>query len=349
MKNTLKAIAPTLFLVLRYLLLLVVIGFAVYYLVNRWQGVSAAIAEISWQSLALSFLLVLLGLAAGTMSWVSVLNGLGPKVPVARAAQVMLVGQLGKYAPGSVWSYVMQMELGRQYGILRPRVLVAGLYAAGIGVVSSLILGALALPVVLQGHSFLMWLFMLLPIGLVCLHPKVMTWLASLVLRLFRRPPLEHQVTFVVVGKAVGWALLSYLLYGLHLWLLVNSLVDLDFQTLVLLTGTMALGFTVGLFAFIFPSGVGVREAILVGAMTLLLTIPQASAMSLVSRMMFTAADLLAAGVAVLFVVVLRKRIAAAAAQFHSDDAYEHMPEGTFPHPQPEPEPEPEPDKSASS
>jgi glycosyltransferase 2 family protein len=332
-KDTLKAVAPTLFLVVRYLLLIAIVGFAVFYLINQWQGVSAAIAEISWQSLALSFLLVLLGLAAGTMSWVSVLNGLGPKVPVARAAQVMLVGQLGKYVPGSVWSYVMQMELGRQYGILRPRVLVTGLYAAGIGVVSSLILGALALPVVFQQHTYLTWLFVLLPIGLVCLHPKVMTWLASLVLRLFRRPPLEHQVTFAVVGKAVGWALLSYMLYGLHLWLLVNSLVDPDWQTLVLLTGAMALGFTVGLFAFVFPSGVGVREAILVGAMTMLLTVPQASAMSLVSRMMFTAADLLAAGVAVLFVVILRKRIAVSAAKFHSDEGYEHLPEGTFPAP----------------
>lgn len=330
MKNSLRDIAPKLFLVIRYLLLAAIVGFAVFYLVNQWNGVSAALAEISWQSLVLSFALVLLGLAAGTMSWVSVLNGLGPRVPVIRAAQVLLVGQLGKYVPGSVWSYVMQMELGRQYGILRPRVLVSGLYAAGIGVVSSLVLGALALPVVLQGHTELLWLFVLLPIGLVCLHPVVMTWLASLVLKAFRRPPLDHRVTFGVVGQAVAWALVSYVMYGLHLWILVNSLVDPDIGTLILLTGAMSLGFTVGLFAFIFPSGVGVREAILVGAMTLLLTIPQATAMSLVSRMMFTAADLMGAGVAVLFVVILRKRIAADAARYHSDKAYGHLPEGSF-------------------
>ncbi|TFD67297.1 lysylphosphatidylglycerol synthase domain-containing protein [Cryobacterium ruanii] len=326
--TTFKSIAPRIFLVMRYVLLAAVVGFAVLYLVNQWSAVSAAMAEISWQSFTLSFVVLLFGLAAGTMSWVSVLNGLGPRVPVARAAQVMLVGQLGKYVPGSVWSYVMQMELGRQHGILRPRVLVAGLYAAGIGVVASLILGALALPVVLDGHSELLWLFLLLPIGLVCLHPLVMTWLASLVLKMFRRQPLEHKVTFRVVGQAVGWALVSYALYGVHLWILVNSLVDPDFGTLVLLTGAMALGFTVGLFAFVFPSGVGVREAILVGVMTLLLTIPQGTAMSLVSRMMFTAADLLAAGVAVLFVITLRKKIALDAARFHSDEAYGFGPEG---------------------
>lgn len=328
MVSWLKAIAPKLYLYFRYALLVAVVGFACLYLVNQWGVVSSALTQISWQSLALSFVLVLLGLAAGTMSWVSIVNGLGPRVPVARGAQVMLVGQLGKYVPGSVWAYVMQMELGRQYGILRPRVLVTALYAAGIGVVASLVLGALALPVVIQGHTYLLWLFLLLPFGLVCLHPRVMTWLASKVLQLFRRPPLEHEVTFAVVWRAVVWSLLSYVLYGLHLWVLVNALVDPTLGSLILLTGAMALGFTVGLLAFVFPSGVGVREAVLIGAMTLLLTVPQATAVSLVSRALFTAADLLAAGIAVLFVFILRRRIAEETEKYHSDDAYGPLPHG---------------------
>lgn len=327
--NGLKKALPKIFLVLRYVLLAAVIAFAVYYLVSQWSAVSATIAKIPAASLVLSLVLVIVGLLAGTMSWVAVLNGLGPKVPVVRGSQVMLVGQLGKYVPGSVWSYVLQMELGRQYGILRPRVLVASLYAAGIGVVSSLVLGAFALPFVSENHPALLWLFLLLPLGLVCLHPRVMTWLASLVLKIFRRPPLDHEVAFRTVLKAVGWSLVAYVCYGLHLWLLVNALVNPDFLTLVLLTGAMALGFTLSLFAFIFPSGVGVREAVLVGAMGLLLTIPQASALSLVSRAMFTAADVLAAGAAALVAVILRRRIAQEAAVNHSDDDYHHLPEGT--------------------
>lgn len=320
-----KAIAPRALTVFRYVLVVVVVGFAVYYLIAQWAAIEEAFSLISWQSFLLSFVLVLLGLACGTMSWVAVLNGLGPRVPTLRAAQVLLVGQLGKYVPGSVWSYVMQMELGRQYGILRPRVLVTALYAAGIGVVSSLMLGALALPVVIQGHSELIWLFLLLPIGLICLHPRVMTFLASMVLKLFRRPPLEHEVTFLVVGKAVGWSLLSYVAYGLHLWILVNSLVDPDLGSLILLTGAVSLGFTVGLIAFIFPSGLGVREAILIGAMTLLLTVPQATAVSLISRAMFTAADILAAGIAILFVLIWRRRLARETFTYLREEiAYEH-------------------------
>ena len=319
-----KALVPKLLIVARYVLLAAVIGFAVYYLAIQWSGVTKALDTISWLSLVVSFVMVLLGLAAGTLSWVSILNGLGPKVPVPRASQVMLVGQLGKYVPGSVWAYVMQMELGRQYGILRPRVLVTALYAAGIGVVSSLILGAFALPVLVYGNTQLLWLFLLLPIGLACLHPAIMTWLASLMLRIFRRPPLDHRVTFSVIGRAVGWSLASYVFYGLHLWILVDSLVEPDFATLVLLTGAVAMGFTVGLFAFIFPSGVGVREAVLIGAMSLLLTVAQGTAISLVSRILFTTADVLAAGIAVLFVIVLRRRLKAETVSQYADVEIDH-------------------------
>ena len=305
----LPSLPPKVVHLIRYGLVLVVVGFAVYYLASQWDDVVHALSLMSWQSVVLSQVLVLVGLAFGTMSWVTILNGLGPKVPLLRGSQVLLVGQLGKYVPGSVWSYVMQMELGREYGILRPRVLVTALYAAGIGVVASLILGALALPVVVEGHEWLLWLFLLLPIGLVCLHPRIMTALASLVLKLFRRPPLEHRVSYGTVLGSLGWSLLSYVAYGLHLWLLLNSLVDPDIGSLILLTGAISLGFTIGLLAFFLPSGIGVREAILIGAMGTLITVPQATAISLASRAMFTIGDLLAAGIAIAFVLVLRRRL----------------------------------------
>src|SRR6185437_16599051 len=101
-------------IILRYLLLALVVGFAIYYLVSQWPAVSRAYKLIAPASMLASFGFVLLGLAFGTVSWVSILNGLGPRIPILRSAQILLVGQLGKYVPGSVWSYVMQMELGRQ-------------------------------------------------------------------------------------------------------------------------------------------------------------------------------------------------------------------------------------------
>lgn len=302
-------------LALRYVLLVAVIGYAVYFLSSQWTGIRATLVTIAPLSLALSTLSVALGLACGTMSWVAVLNGLGDEqIPAARGAQIMLVGSLGKYVPGSVWAYVMQMELGRQYGVLRARVLLASLYSAGIGVVASLILGSLALPTVFAGNRELLWLFLLLPVGLACLHPRVMTFLAHIVFRVVRKQPLTHRVSGAAVLKALAWVLGSYLCYGMHLWLLANSLVDPTLYMFVLLTGAISLGFTIGLFAFVLPSGVGAREAVLIGALSIVLTQAQGAGISLVSRATFTLVDLLGAGVAALAAVVLRRRLAAGSA-----------------------------------
>ena len=305
-------------LAVRWLLILAVVVFAVSFLSRQWGDVSAAIATIAPASLLLSAAFVLLGIAAGTASWVTLLQGIGPKVPVGPAAQVMLVGSLGKYVPGSLWAYLLQMELGRQHGIPRARVLVASLYAAGIGVVASLLLGALALPTVFQGHEELLWLFALLPVGLACLHPAVMRTLASTVLRVGGRELPEHRITWRTILSALGWVLLSYVCYGVHLWLLANSLVDPNLQMLVLLTGAISLGFTIGLFAFLLPSGVGVREAVLIGAMSSVLTSAEASGLSLVSRGIFTFVDVLAAGVAAIAAVAARSRDANQSGPDHS-------------------------------
>jgi len=329
-KARLKAALPRILLVARYVLLVAVVAFAIFYFATQWQKVSAVITHISLGALTGSFAIMIIGMLAGVMSWVTLLNGLGHPVPLPRGAQIMLVGQLGKYVPGSVWAYVMQMELGREHGIARARVLVASLYAAGIGVVSSLVLGAFALPILSGSHPQLLWLLALLPVGLVCLHPRVMTWLSDLVLRIFRRPPLEHAVRYSTILRSVGWALLSYVAYGFHLWALVEAGVALTPTAIILFSGALSLGFTASLFAFLLPSGVGVREAVVIGVLSALLPVVQVSAISLVSRAMFTAGDLLLAGAAVIVAIVMRRRLRREDAVYaeYADVAAEDDPDG---------------------
>ncbi|MDH6182549.1 uncharacterized membrane protein YbhN (UPF0104 family) [Microbacteriaceae bacterium SG_E_30_P1] len=301
-----------LFTALRYIALAVVIGFAVAFFAERWTQITDVISRIPVWGVVASFLVMLLGMVANVLSWVTILNGLGHVVPLPRGSQIMLVGQLGKYVPGSVWGYVMQMELGRQYGIARARVLVTTLYAAGIGVVASLILGVSVIPSVAADQPALAWLYLLLPIGLVCLHPRVMTWLSNLTLKVFRRPPLEHRVRYGTIAIAMGWSLLSYVLYGVHLHLLVGEVLPWSFITILMLGGAISLGFTASLVAPILPSGAGIRELVLILVM-LAVSVPDAyaQAASLLSRAMFTAGDLLLAGAAVIVVLIMRRSLRA--------------------------------------
>lgn len=296
--------------ILRWVLLVVVIGFAVYQVSRQWTEFTDAIKEIHPLSLALSLLLVILGQIAGTLSWQTLIDDMGPKIGVARGAQVFLVGQLGKYVPGSIWAYVLQMELGKRYGLARARVFAASLISAGIAVVAAMLLGTLALPVLFDNHRELLWLYLLLPIGLACLHPAVITRIAQLVFKLLRKEPLDHDLRKRIVGRSLGWSVLSYACFGAHLWLLLNSVSNSSAGDLLMCVGVLAVAMTAGLFAFILPSGVGVREAVIVAGLATVIPNPQALALALVSRVLFVITDLLVAGGATGTALISRKRSA---------------------------------------
>jgi len=290
-----------LLVIVRWLLLILVITFGAYQIAHQWQQFSHALRSVSVVALVASFLLLLAGQTAGTLSWQQLLEDLGEPIGRRRAAQVFLVGQLGKYVPGSIWAYLLQMELGRRYRIARARVFTASLFAVGIAVVVSLLLGLLALPVLVAGHRDLLWLYLLLPIGLGCLHPRVMSTLASLVFKLMRKDALQDQLRMTVVIRAALWSAVSYCCFGLHLYLLVNALAHPGFHGLGICVGAMAVGLTAGLFAFVLPSGVGVREAVLIACLVTLVTAPQAGAVALLSRVLFIISDLTMAGLAAAF------------------------------------------------
>ena len=88
----------------------------------------------------------------------------------------------------------------------------------------------------------------------------------------------------------------------MHLWLLANAQAEPGVWAVLRSIGAIALALSISVFAFIVPSGIGVREAILVAALAPYLggNTGVALGITYASRMIFTAADVIAAGAAAL-------------------------------------------------
>lgn len=283
----------------RYLLVVLVIAAAVYYLWSNWDEVYPSLQTISVPSIIFSFVAVVAGIACSTMSWQVLVDDLGHPIGAGRGAQIFLVGQLGKYLPGTVWAYLLQLELGRKAGLARARVFAATLFSIAVAMVAALAAGALGLPEVVAEKptlTWLYWLYIVLPLALVALHPRILNQLARFGFKLLRRPQPDHDVSMTTVVKSLLWALGTYVCYGTHLWLLARSAADLGIQAWLLCIGAMAMGMVAGLVAFILPSGAGVRELVIVAALAPLVGVGPAAAFAAVSRVIFTAADLTTAG-----------------------------------------------------
>ncbi len=297
---------------LRILLVVAVVGAAVWTVQIHWIDVRDTISEMSWTTWLPAFLALPVAIGFSTLSWQLLVDELGEPVGVSRGAQIFLVGQLGKYLPGSVWAYVLQMELGRRAGLARARIFTATLFSLAVAVVAALLCGVLAIPSLVAENDALrplQWLYVLLPIGLVCLHPSILDFLVGIAFKLLRRPPLKHPVRRRAVLLSLLAAIGSYVFFGVHLWLLVASSGGVGIDLLPLCVGAMAAAMISGLFFFILPSGAGVRELVLVTALAPHIGTGSAIAIAAVSRVLLTVADLVtAAGAAALGVYERRLR-----------------------------------------
>jgi glycosyltransferase 2 family protein len=295
MRSALARVAP----LLRPALGLLIILAVVYAVASQWSEVRTAITGMAWQSVGLSAIAVVLGTMSGVMSWRALLAEEGHRLSALDAGRVFLVGQLGKYLPGSVWSVVVQMELATRLGVPRARTFTATLCWIGLSLSSALTVGLVGLPVIAQADTPILWgLVGLLPIALACSHPKLLTRIVDVILRLLRKPPLPHVFTWRGVLQSFGWLLVTWLCYGWHLWLLANSLGAPGVTGFVRCLGGFSLALGAGVVFVIAPSGAGAREALIVAALAGVMSEGRALGVAVVSRMLFTVVDILLAGAA---------------------------------------------------
>jgi hypothetical protein len=238
---------------------------------------------------------VLVGLFASAMVWRELLADLGTRLPLRTALHVFFLGQLGKYLPGSVFAVAAQMELGRDQGVSRSRVGTASLLFMGVLTAMGLLVAAVALPLTSpDALRDYFWVLLVLPVGLVCLAPPVLTRLVAALLRVLRRDPLERPLSARGIGASLGWALAMWLAYGAHVLLLVLPQPRTGTGNLPLLSlGGYALAWTVGFLFLLAPAGALIRETVLVLAFAPVLDRPAATAVAVVSRGVMTLGDLL--------------------------------------------------------
>ncbi|TDD99941.1 lysylphosphatidylglycerol synthase domain-containing protein [Jiangella asiatica] len=261
---------------------------------SRWDEVRDAWSALPPLTVLAAFAVSLAYVLATMVSWRAVLSDLGSTVPLGSAARMFFLSQLGKYLPGGVWNLVAAAEIGADLAIPRRRSVTVMAVALLVSIVTGLLVAVVA---VLAGPDDVRDTYgpamLTLPLLVVLLLPPVTNRLLGLVLRLLSRPPLDHPLSATGVAGASAWALLAWLLAGLHTWLLATALgAEATPATAALATGAYALAWAVGLLVVVVPAGLGVREAVLGLVLADQLDGGAVVVAVLASRVLMTAADL---------------------------------------------------------
>ncbi len=294
MKRRLARIAPYVFIVLA--------GTAAVYAIGKHRNeLGTVLGHLGPLAVLTSLLFGMLGTCANFMLWRQLLLGLGVDPSRAESFHAFFVSQLGKYLPGSVWPVVAQMEFGKKSGIGRRTMLAANAQSLALGVAVGLILSAVLLP--LSSASALRtfgWFFLFLPFLLLLLHPRTIPGLLDWLFKRIGKSPQGQRLPWSATLRAAGWALLSWVMLGLHLYALTSGLGVDGPRVLAATIGGFALAVCAGILFVPAPAGAGIRDVVLIATLGVSMSSAQALGVGLASRVLLIVVDLLMAALAVL-------------------------------------------------
>ncbi len=291
----------------------VAVGLAGWALARHWPETRAALTRLSVPTLVAAGLLAVVSALLADVTWQILARGLGADGGRWLLARVFFVGQLGKYLPGPGWPMVLQGGLGSSAQQPVRATAGAGVLCAALAPVVGVPLGLLLVLAGAPGQAGrLAWLALpVLPL-LALLHPAVFGRVVDGALRVVRRPPVAVRVP----ARSVAYAGLSqgvlWLVVGAQTALLIWDSGAAPARVALLGAGAAVLAYCAGMLAVVLPAGLGVREGVLVLALTPSLGAGRAVAVTLSSRVLLVCADLLLAAVALCWRRPLRRRRRAA-------------------------------------
>jgi hypothetical protein len=208
------------------------------------------------------------------VSYRTLLGAYAHRPPWSGLASAAWISMLGKYVPGKLASFAGTIYFLRRYQIPAAIAISVVLVLDGLMVVTGLIVGAPLLlwePIHhLLPHGWL-WCIILIALGIICLHPRVYGSLVNFALRRMGRQPLDHMPPLGIYTLPVICGFLQWLCVGLMLWMLCRSVGFVSIDRLPLLISISGLAYTISYMAVFAPGGLGVREAILLTTLKVVL------------------------------------------------------------------------------
>ncbi len=284
-----------------FLAVLVVVGyFFSTSLGNNWEKVK----DIQLQFNVLS--IIALVLLAGTILLSGYLWGLilqtlsGKKLPAVEAMRVQALSWLLKYIPGQVGSLISKIVWGKKNGYSKKLILVTYIYENTFLLLASLVPAA----IILLSNSGLSKVFLdnklalvlpmvaVLPLLLIA-NKKSFSFMFNFLFAAFTKQHIASD-QFLSTGSTLKLQLaflLPRVLNAVAFVCIAATFLPISASSYLPLGAAYVLAGAVGIMAIFVPSGIGVRELVIVLFASAYLPIEQAVILSLVARLYSTLAD----------------------------------------------------------
>ncbi|MEK7639575.1 MAG: lysylphosphatidylglycerol synthase domain-containing protein [Patescibacteria group bacterium] len=247
------------------------------------------ISELHYGSLVLAVLFIGLGFFISSLAWGALLSAQGWSVPIRLAWWSSTHSLLIRYLPGGIPGLAARVDVMRQFGLRlshRGWNVIIEMSLASWTAIIFFFVGGWANRVPIWLNWMLVLGFIVGLLGLVFLtseRNQFTQWRTRLRIPSFMTRP----VAVIIFWFLIGWAV-----FGAAHFFLAQSMDIQKSIGFLEVTGLYAISWIAGLVAVFTPSGLGVREATMIGLLQPLVG-PQAIIFALLARLVFTAGELL--------------------------------------------------------
>ena len=277
--------------------------FLAWYFRKNWDEFSEKIMSVNIGIFIVSMLFYFVYKITLASLWHYITKINGCSIRYEKAVTSYLYSILGKYIPGKVFMLAARLTYYKEEEAQLSKVTVCFFIenvCTLLGAAMLFIVSLFFFPnELLENYK---WLTLLLIAAFfVCIHPKIINFVLRLIGKIFKKNleiPMKYSQMLKVVLLFIG----NWLIVGFGFFILTKSIYPAaEWSQMLYCAGIWGVSAIMGILAIFAPSGLGVREGIIVAGLMLIMPQSDAMVISVVSRLWQTIPELLLVAMAFVY------------------------------------------------
>jgi uncharacterized membrane protein YbhN (UPF0104 family) len=278
---------------------------------GNWNQVQGAEFTFQIPLLILSTLIFVFSYFIQICAWYLITLKLGIAIPFKETLTSWFTSQLGKYLPGKIWLFLTRLYLYDSRGKSKKAIAVALYFETVTMVMAAGLIFLVSLLSLKKVHSSYLRIpssgvIFLCIFAFLSLHPKVLQKILNPVLKRLKKEPISISISYSDILLVLGVCLFSWVTGGIGFYLFVDAVFPVSSNYMLFLTGALAISSTLGLLALFAPSGLGVREGVLVYLLSLIMPSTVAVILSILTRLWMSFIEI--GGMGVVYLISLPQK-----------------------------------------
>lgn len=293
-------IKKTIFVLLKYIFLALVLYYVGKFMFKSIGDLQKVDVRIDYKFIVFAYITHFVYLFTRSIIWHYITRLNNASIRLTEAITIWFVSLLGKFIPGKVFYLGLRVYHYKKKGESGSSIVFSFFLEYMTGIAASVLLFVLSFSFIPKTvfHAYRPYGILLSCVILIALHPKILSIVFSLMEKVIKKKmPDLGNVRYLDILKLTIMYFCAWAVMGLGFYFVARSIYPLPLVDYLYVSGAFSLATIIGILSLFAPSGIGVREGVIIATMSQIVSSGIASIMAIIARIWATSSELFWVGV----------------------------------------------------